>query len=83
MYGEKLELITLRCCVCKQWVALRVDPEDLARHVRDGVYVQDAFINADGRPYLSAAERELFPACSGTCEACYSLLCSSDRLAYN
>ena len=74
MFGERLELITLQCRVCKQWVALRVDKDDLDRH-RHGVFVQHAFVRRDGRPYLSAAERELFPACSATCESCYSLLC--------
>ena len=83
MFGEKLELITLRCCVCKTWHALRVDRDDLDRHLRDGVFVQHAFVRRDGRPYLSAAERELFPACSGVCGSCYSLLCPSDRLAYS
>jgi hypothetical protein len=82
MYGEKLELITLQCCVCKQWVALRVDKDDLDRH-RCGVFVQHAFVRRDGRPYLSASERELFPACSGVCASCYSLLCPSDPLAYD
>lgn len=82
MYGEKLELITLQCCVCKQWVALRVDKDDLDRH-RHGVFVQHAFVHRDGTPYLSAAERELFPACSGLCGSCYSLLCPSDKLAYS
>lgn len=83
VFGEKLELMTLQCCVCKQWVALRVDRDDLDRYQRDGIYVQHAFVRRDGRSYLSAAERELFPACSGTCESCYALLCPSDRLAYN
>jgi hypothetical protein len=83
MYGENLDLITMRCCVCKTWFALRVDKDDLDRHLRDGVFVQHAFVRRDGNPYLSAAERELFPACSGTCESCYALLCPSDRLAYN
>jgi len=37
MFGEKLELITVRCCVCKTWFALRVDPDDLDRNkVADG-----------------------------------------------
>jgi hypothetical protein len=83
MYGENLDLITMRCCVCKTWLALRVDKDDLDRPLRDGVFVQHAFVRRDGTPYLSAAERELFPACSGTCESCYALLCPSDRLAYN
>jgi hypothetical protein len=80
MYGENKKLITLQCPCCRKWVALRVDLEDVARHARDGVYVQDAFINADGRPYLSAAERELFLTC---CADCWGLLCPSDKLAYS
>jgi hypothetical protein len=61
MHGAKLELITLRCVNCGRWVALRVDPGDLDRHLRHGVFVQDAFIDRDGTPYLSPSERELFP----------------------
>jgi len=51
------------------------------RHVRGGVYVQHAFVDRNGKPYLSAAERELFPACSGVCASCWKLLCPSDKLA--
>ncbi len=83
MYGEELELITLRCCVCEQWVALRVDKDDLNRH-RHGVCVQHAFVRRDGRPYLSASERELFV--SECCAACWDLLCVDPVLhpyAYN
>jgi len=29
MYGTNLELITLQCCVCKRWTALRVDNDAL------------------------------------------------------
>lgn len=82
MYGEKLELITRQCCVCGKHVAMRVDMDDLARHL-GGTFVQDSFVRRDGTPYLSDSERELFPACSGVCADCYSLLCLSDRLAYN
>lgn len=73
MYGEKLELITLQCCVCKQWIALRVDKDDVDRHVRGGVFVQHAFARRDGTPYLSSSERELF--LSRCCAACWALLC--------
>jgi hypothetical protein len=83
MHGAKLELITLRCVNCGKWVALRVDPDDLDRHLRHGVFVQDAFIDRDGTPYLSPSERELFPACSGVCSSCWDLLCPSDKLAYS
>jgi len=82
MFGEELKLITMQCCVCKKWTAMRVDPEDLERH-RKGIYVQHAFVDRKGMPYLSSAERELLPACSGVCASCYSLLCPSDPLAYN
>ena len=83
VFGKKLVLITMRCVTCGKWYAIRVDRDDLDRHLRDGVFVQHAFVRRDGRPYLSAAERELFPACSGVCGSCYSLLCPSDRLAYS
>ena len=77
MFGEKRDLvITRRCCVCLKHVALRVDAEDLDRHEKHGIFVQYAF------PYLSAAEREIFPACSGVCPDCYGLLCPSDPIAY-
>lgn len=64
MFGENRKLITLRCCVCKTWVAIRVDPDDLERHLRHGVFVQDAFIDRDGTPYLSPSERT-FPCVFG------------------
>jgi hypothetical protein len=83
MFGEKLKLMTMQCCVCEKWIALRVDPDDLELHTKHGVFVQDAFVDRKGKPYLTAAERELFPACSGCCPACYELLCPSDKLAYN
>jgi hypothetical protein len=80
MFGEKLKLITLQCCVCHKMTVLRVDPEDLERHKR-GVVVQRAFINRDGKPYLTASEQELF--ISQCCRECWALLCPSDPLAYN
>ena len=80
MYGEKLQLITLRCPCCLKWVALRVDPEDVERHRKDGVYVQDAFVERAGKPYLSASERELFLT---VCSGCWDLLCPSSPLAYS
>jgi hypothetical protein len=82
VYGTNLQLITKQCCVCRAWVALRVDPDDLKRHVEGGVFVQHAFIGRDGKSYLSSSERELF--LSGVCGECWSLLCpSGDPLAYN
>jgi len=80
VFGENRKLITLSCPVCKKHVALRVDPEDVARHTKDGVFVQVAFADRTGRPYLSAAERELFLTCCGDC---WNALCSSDPLAYS
>lgn len=80
MGGEKLELIAMRCCVCRKWIALRVDPDDLERH-RSGVLVQHAFVTCDGEPYLGAAERELFV--SGVCGDCWPLLCESNPSAYS
>jgi hypothetical protein len=81
MYGENLELITRQCVVCGRWFALRVDKDDLDRHLLDGVYVQDAFANRAGKPYLDADQRELF--ISKLCSDCWALLCPSSRLAYN
>jgi hypothetical protein len=81
MFGERLEPIAMRCCVCERWTALRVDLEDLDRHRDHGVYVQHAFVDRNGRAYLTAAERELF--LSGCCDECWYLLCESDPLAYN
>jgi len=57
-----IAIYPLRCVVCKRWVALRVHPDDLARHLHDGVFVQDAL------PYLSSSERELL--LSRCCAAC-------------
>jgi len=67
MYGTNLQLIVLRCCVCRRWFALHVDPDDLNAHCYGGVYVQHAL------PYLNAAEREL--VYSRVCAACWAVLC--------
>ena len=84
MFGENLQLITLRCGVCKRWVALRVDPEDLERHIDGGLFVQHAFVRRDGTAYLSSSERELF--LSRCCGGCWDLLCvdpTAHPFAYN
>ena len=81
MFGEERKLITIQCSVCKKVIAMRVDSEDLYRHMRDGVFVQHAFVDRTGKPYLTAAERELF--LSGCCGECWHLLCPSNLLAYN
>jgi hypothetical protein len=81
MHGKNLGLITMQCTVCERWFTLRVDQDDLDRHLRHGVYVQYAFTNRDGKPYLDAAERELF--ISKVCSDCWALLCPSSRIAYN
>lgn len=81
MFGEKLELIAMQCCVCKKMTALRVDPDDLDRHRKHGIFVQYAFVDREGKPYLTPAERELF--ISKCCDDCWHLLCPSDKLAYN
>jgi hypothetical protein len=83
MYGTNLQVIALRCCVCRQWVALRVDPDDLERYV-NGMLVQFAFTKRNGTPYLSPAERELF--ISACCGSCWDLLCADPTtypMAYN
>ena len=70
-------------CVCRKWVALRVDPDDLERHTK-GMFVQFAFTDCNGTPYLSPAERELF--ISACCGSCWDLLCADPTthpMAYN
>jgi hypothetical protein len=81
MFGENLKLTTIRCSVCRRWTALRVDPEDANRHKKKRVLVQHAFVDRDGQPYLTPAERELF--LSGVCNECWCVLCPSDPMAYN
>ena len=74
VHGTNRELIVKRCVVCRRWIALRVDAEDLARHEK-GVYVQDAM------PYLPPQLRELW--ISGVCGECWPLLCGSNMLDYD
>ena len=73
MFGEELKLITIQCSVCKQMIALRVDPEDLQRHREQGVYVQHAFVDRRGKPYLTGRNGSFScPAVAvsaGTCSA--------------
>jgi len=81
MHGTNLSVIALRrCAVCRKFVAVRLDPDDLDRH-RSGVPVQDAFTNENGVPYMSAGDRELF--ISGVCSDCWSLLCAPNPLDYS
>ena len=75
MQGTNRQLIVKRCVVCRRWIALRVDAEDVARHERGGVYVQDAM------PYLPAQLRELWISGVGPC--CWELLCPPSLLDYN
>ena len=79
MFGENRKLITLCCPVCKKHVALRADPEDVERHAL-GVFVQYAFADRNGVPYLNPSERELFRTC---CGACWARFCPSDPLFYS
>lgn len=79
-FGQNLELIVRQCCCCQKWVAMRVDPEDVDRHVIGGVFVQHAFSDRRGRPYISAADREMW--ISGVCGTCYDLLCPHDPKEY-
>ena len=73
MYGhQRNQFLTPRCGQCGTIVALRVDPEDVERW-RSGVFVQDAFADESGVPYLSAAEREML--ISATCGGCYGRMC--------
>jgi hypothetical protein len=82
MFGERLDkLVCIRCRICGRFTAIRLDAEDLDRHVNGGVFVQFAFANRDGVPYLSAGERELL--ISRVCPADWALLCPSSPLAYS
>jgi hypothetical protein len=81
MYGERLDkLICIKCRVCERWSVVRLDPADLDRHVRDGLFVQHAFADRSGKPYLSDSDRELL--LSTVCSRCWDLLCPSS-LAYS
>lgn len=74
MYGQKLsQLVTVQCVCCRKWTAIRLDPDDLDRHVNDDVFVQHAFADRSGKPYLSASDRELL--LSAVCSHCWDLLC--------
>ena len=82
MYGEKLDkLICVKCCICGRFTAIRLDPADLDRHVNGGVFVQFAFADRNGVPYLDAGLRELL--ISRVCPADWALLCPSSPLAYS
>ena len=73
MYGEHLnKLVTVQCVMCQKWFCMRVDAADWERH-RDGLFVQHAFADRNGRPYLSACDRELL--LSAVCSRCWDLLC--------
>lgn len=73
MFGQNLQLILRECRMCHKWVAIRLDLDDLARHECEGVFVQDAFVDSSGRPYLSSADREM--VLSAVCNDCWTLLC--------
>jgi ribosomal protein S27AE len=82
MYGEKREeLLTKVCPTCGKAVILRVDKEDLERHLSDCVFVQIAFADRNGVPYLDSAEREMM--ISGLCDDCWSILAPSNPMVYN
>ncbi len=80
MFGEILKPVAVQCVVCRTWIAMRLDEEDLACH-RAGVLVQVAFTDQAGVPYLNAGERELF--ISGVCNECWPLLCPASQLEYD
>jgi hypothetical protein len=67
VYGTNRELTTVQCCVCKKFVAMRFDKDDLARHLYGGVLIRDCM------PYLSGGEREIL--LTATCPDCWALLC--------
>jgi len=80
MFGEHRELVTKTCVTCHKPVAMRVDPEDVQRHL-DGMYAQHAFADRAGRTYLTPAEAEMW--ISGLCGPCWDLLCPADPEAYS
>ena len=81
MFGEKRDtLVTKICSECKKAVVVRVDPDDLQRHA-DGMFVQHAFADRNGIPYLAPELRELW--LSGVCGECWTKLCPHDVKAYN
>ncbi|MGD1082738.1 MAG: hypothetical protein ABR881_30865 [Candidatus Sulfotelmatobacter sp.] len=81
MHGQKkTKLILIQCARCRKWQAVRMDPEDLERHA-NGMFVQFAFTDRNGEPYLDASERELLT--SSLCGPCWALFCPSDPLAYS
>ena len=84
MFGEKkTKLVLVECTYCHKIQVVRIDPDDGERHA-NGVFVQFAFVDRDGTPYLSPAERELF--ISACCGSCWDLLCADPNAyptAYN
>jgi hypothetical protein len=76
-------LLLVECACCHKWQVVRLDPDDLERHA-EGTFVQFAFVDRKGTPYLSPAERELF--ISAWCGSCWELLCADlmvQPTAYN
>jgi hypothetical protein len=82
LYGEHLDkLLCVKCRICGRFTAIRLDPDDLDRHLNDGIFVQFDFADRSGKSYLDAGSRELL--ISGVCPADWTLLCPSDSLAYS
>ena len=80
MHGKnKTKLVLIECACCRKWQVVRLDPEDFERHA-NGIFVQFAFTNRHGEPYLDASERELL--ISSLCGRCWALFCPSDPLGY-
>jgi hypothetical protein len=78
MYGANRQPTAIQCMVCKKFVAIRVDRDDLARVLYGGVLIQDCM------PYLDSGSRELL--LTATCPDCWDLLCPDPvafPLAYN
>jgi hypothetical protein len=80
MFGENLKPIARECATCHKQVTMRLDPDDARRHA-DGMFVQDAFADRAGKPYLTPAEAEMW--ISGVCGPCWDLLCPADPVAYS
>ncbi len=82
MYGEKKTQATINCHICGKPKVLFVDKEDVERAIADRTKeLRDFCVDRAGRVYLTPAECELL--ISGTCEACWKVLCPEDDKSYN
>lgn len=73
MHGKNRQAVAAECVNCGKFFAISIDLDDLARW-RDGVLCQDAFVDENGVPYISDADRELL-CLSNVCGECWKYLC--------